>query len=140
LAVLLGAASYGFSNVIARLKTSPLTPAVQALGQVGMAALFIIPAAFTFEAPFTLPRLPLTWVALLALGLLNSTVALMLYYSLIHSVGATRTSLVTYLFPVVGLALGMLFLGEQHDWRVFVGAAMILSGIFLFNAGRRAAN
>jgi drug/metabolite transporter (DMT)-like permease len=41
--------------------------------------------------------------------------------------------MVTYVFPVVGLVLGILFLGEHADWRLIVGSALIVAGIGVVN-------
>ena len=81
------------------------------------------------------------------LGLLGSCAAYVLYFSLINAWGATRASLVTYVFPVVGLALGIFVLGEQVQWNLFVGTALVAAGIVIVNSrqvvhaigGRRAA-
>ena len=47
--------------------------------------------------------------------------------------GAARTSMVTYVIPVVGLVLGAAFLNEQADARLILGAAMILGSIVIVN-------
>jgi drug/metabolite transporter (DMT)-like permease len=57
---------------------------------------------------------------------------------LINSWGATRASLVTYVFPVVGLILGIVFLGERIDWRLAVGSLLIVGGILVVNLKLRA--
>lgn len=85
------------------------------------------------ESPFTLPKLPLTWLAILWLGLVGSCFAYLLYYYLIHSVGPTRTTLVTYVFPLVGVALGVIFLDELLDWHLLVGGSMVVGSIAVVN-------
>ena len=70
---------------------------------------------------------------LLILGVLGSCVGTLLYFSLIHAIGPTRTVLTTYFFPLVGVILGVLFLNETPTWNMLVGGAMILSGIGLVN-------
>ena len=60
-------------------------------------------------SPVRLPVLPITWVAMIWLGIMGVCVAFLLYYYLLHSVGPTRTVLVTYVFPLVGVALGRSF-------------------------------
>ena len=47
--------------------------------------------------------------------------------------GAARTSMVTYVIPVVGLLLGAMFLGEVIDLRLILGAALILASIAIVN-------
>jgi drug/metabolite transporter (DMT)-like permease len=40
---------------------------------------------------------------------------------------------VSYVFPVVGLILGITLLGEALDWRLFVGTALVVAGIVAVN-------
>lgn len=133
LAMLGGALLYGIANVVARLKTRGYTPAIQSLTQIGpaVAAMWLITPAV--EQPLVFPALPITWVALLWLGLLGSCIATWLYFSLIHSVGPTRTGLVTYVFPLVGVILGAAFLGERPGWQALLGGLLIVSGIAAVN-------
>lgn len=131
--MLLAAISYAAAAVYARRKVRGLTPEVQSLGQSLMATLVMLPLAFGLEGPFTLPQHPLTWVSVLWLGLMGSCVATLLYYSLLQSIGPTRTTLVTYIFPLVGVILGVLFLHERPDWHLLVGGALIISGVAVVN-------
>jgi drug/metabolite transporter (DMT)-like permease len=89
--------------------------------------------ALLVDRPFVLPALPITWIALAWLGLLGSCVAYLLYFTLINSVGATRAAVVTYVFPVVGLVLGVLIRNEPVDWRLLLGTALIVAGIVVIN-------
>lgn len=132
-AMLIAAFSYAASGVYARRKTQGLTPETQTLGQLVMALLIIAPAALTIEAPFSLPALPISWVALSWLGLLGTAAGTLIYYSLLHSIGPTRTMLVTYLFPLVGVALGAIFLGEHIAWQQTLGGGLIISGVWIVN-------
>jgi drug/metabolite transporter (DMT)-like permease len=86
------------------------------------------------------PSLGSTWFAVVWLGLLGSCVAYLLYFGLLQSVGPTRATLVTYVFPVVGVALGVLFLGERLDAYLGVGAALVVGGIAAVNWKPRAAS
>lgn len=72
-------------------------------------------------------------VAIGLLGLVNTFIAYLLYYWIIRELGAARTSMVTYITPAVGLALGAVVLQEQVDWRLLVGAALIFCGIAIVN-------
>ena len=57
------------------------------------------------------------------LGVLGSGVAYLIYFRLIRAWGATRTAAVTYLMPVVGIALGVVVGNETLDLRVVAGTA-----------------
>ena len=134
---LIASACYGAANVFGRIKTKGLEPNAQAFGQLTAAFIFIIPAAIIFDPAFTLPNQPITWFALVLLGLLNTAVATWLFYSLLNSVGSTRTSLVAYFIPLVGVILGILFMGESLSWNLFIGALMIVGGVLWVNYGTR---
>jgi drug/metabolite transporter (DMT)-like permease len=132
-AVLLAALFYAVSGVFARRNTQGLSPIVQALVPLIVADGAIWLAAPLVEMPFRFPQLPLTWVALLWLGIIGSCIAYLLYYYLLHSVGPTRTTLVTYVFPLVGVTLGVVFLNELLDWHLFVGGSMVVGSIAIVN-------
>lgn len=71
--------------------------------------------------------------AMLALGLLNTFVAYLMFYSIVAALGASRASMVTYVIPAVGLVLGAVFLKEPIDSSLLIGAAMIIGGIAVVN-------
>ena len=138
-AVLLAAASYASASVFARRTMREVSPLVQAFVPMAIADAIVWTAATQVGDPGRLPALPLTWVALLWLGLLGSCVAYLLFYNLLHSVGATRTTMVTYVFPVVGVTLGVVFLDELADWRLLAGAALVVASLAVVNWKPRAA-
>lgn len=139
LAVLIAALSYAISSVYARRTLKDVPTFVQALVPMASADLLIWIGAFAVDRPLAIPALALTWVALLWLGLLGSFVAYLLYFYLLHQVGATRATLVTYLFPVVGVAAGVIFLGEYLDWHLALGSLLVLAGIVIVNRRYRRA-
>ena len=139
-AVILAAVSYAGASVYARTQIRNLAPLVSAMLPLIAADLFMWLALPVFESPVRFPVLPITWVALFWLGLLGSCVAYLLYFHLIRQWGPTRSTMVTYVFPVVGLLLGILFLDEHADWRFMAGSALIVAGIGVVNwRPRRAA-
>lgn len=134
-AVLLAAVMYAGSSVLARRTTKGASPIVQALLQVVAADALVWLAVPLVESPFTVPKLALTWTALLWLGFVGSCGAYLLYFYLIHAVGPTRTTLVTYTFPLVGVALGVLFLQEALSWQLVVGGGLVMGSIAIVNQG-----
>lgn len=68
-------------------------------------------------------------VAILVLSIVNTFLSYLVYYWMIRQLGASRASMVTYVAPVVGLALGALVLNEVVDEGLLIGAALVLSGI-----------
>ena len=133
LAVLVAAILYAFSSVFARKNLHGLSPVVQSFVPLLVADLFIWTGAVAIEAPVMAPTTGLTWFALVWLGLLGSCVAYLLLFTLLHRVGPTRATMVTYVFPVVGLVLGIVFLQEPVTLSLLIGAAMVVAGILVVN-------
>lgn len=132
-AVLVAASSYALAMTFSRKYLRGQSPLVQATMVVFLADAMLWFATLAFEPAFLIPRLPATWFALLWLGLFGSCVAYLLYFYLINAWGATRASLVSYVFPVVGLILGIIFLGEVADWRLVIASIFIVGGIVVVN-------
>ena len=72
------------------------------------------------------------WSAIV-LGVFNTFFAYILFYSIIRALGASRASMVTYIVPVVSVILGVSFGNDDVTINLFVGAALILSGIGIVN-------
>jgi drug/metabolite transporter (DMT)-like permease len=76
-------------------------------------------------------------LSLLALGVFGTGLTFVLNYSLIRDVGATVTSTVAYVMPIVSTLLGIVALGEPLRWYEPVGAAIIVVGAALAQARER---
>lgn len=133
LAVILASLMYGFSGVYARRNTRHVQGIVRGTSPLVSATVIIWIAAFAAESPIQIPVLPLTWVALLWLGVLGSGLAFIMVFYLIHEIGPTRTSMVTYLFPVGGVILGVIFLNETLSWQLLSGTLLIAAGLAVVN-------
>jgi drug/metabolite transporter (DMT)-like permease len=138
-AVLVAALLYAGSSVFARRTLRGVSPTVQAFLPLLSAEAFVWGGALLTESPRLVPQQGSTWLALAWLGILGSCVAYLLYFSLLQSVGPTRATVVTYVFPVVGVILGVLFLKETIDAHLVGGALLIVAGIAAVNWKPRAA-
>ena len=136
LAMVLAVLSYGGSSVFARLKNKGVSPESQALGQMSFGLIFLVPAMITFESPFVLPRLPISYLAFAWLGLLGSFLASIIWYKLLDEIGPSRVSMTTYLLPLIGISLGALVLNEKIGWRLLAGGILIIFGIIIVNRRR----
>lgn len=132
-AMILAVLLYAGSSVFARRNAKGISPIVHALVPLFSADGFIWTGALLIESPITLPVEPITWIALLWLGLIGSCSAYLLYFYLLHSIGPTRATMVTYMFPVVGVVLGVTFLGEVLDFSLVVGAILVLCSLWIVN-------
>jgi len=98
--------------------------------------LIIIPLALVIDHPFTtVSPTPEAIVAVIWLGLLGSGVAYLCYFTLLQHWGATRTSMVAYLLPVVGIFLGAIVLAEPVTLNRLAGTALVIAGIAIVNSG-----
>ncbi len=126
-AVLLASLAYAFSSVFARARLQAAPPLLAPIGQSGFGFLLLAPLALPV-LPSHLPGLRAV-ASLLALGVLGTGVAYLLYFRLIRNVGPTRAVLVTYLLPCTAVFWGILLLHERPGPNVFVGLVLILTGI-----------
>jgi len=133
LAVVVASLFYAISAIYVRKTTEEVPGVLRSAGPLVSASVTMWLGAFAFESPFKLPQLGITWVALLFMGVLGSGLAFMLAYYLIHEIGPTRMTMVTYLFPLFGVILGVTFLNEQLTWQVVAGAVLIIASLAIAN-------
>ncbi len=133
IACLIAGCCYGIGTLYVRRKLGALPALVSAFGQMFTAALWLAPLALGFEsAQWQVPALE-SVLALLALAILGTGIAQILYFTLVKQVGATRTAQVTYILPVFAILLGWLVLGEPLRADMFIGLAIILVGVIVVN-------
>ncbi|HEX7812571.1 MAG TPA: DMT family transporter [Burkholderiales bacterium] len=128
-ACLLATMSYALAGVYMRKYRQPLKSQGLATGSLLGAALIILPLLPLYPPPGA-PTLPVV-LSVLALALLCSTVAFVLYFRLIADVGPTRALTVTFLMPAFGMIWGALLLGEHITLVMLGGCALILLGTSL---------
>ena len=131
IAILGAAFSYALASIYGRrFKAMGVSPIATATGQVSASTLMLIPVAALVEQPWNLPMPSLaTWSAVIALAVLATAVAYVLYFRILASSGATNLSLVTFLIPVSAIILGALFLNETLQAKHFIGMALIAAGL-----------
>jgi len=132
-AVVLACLFYAGSSVYARKSTQEASGLIRGAGPLVSSTAVMWVAAFTVEQPIKVPHLSITWIALLWLGILGSGFAFILNYYLIHEIGPTRTTMVTYIFPLGGVILGVLFLHELITWQLITGAVLIVASLAVAN-------
>lgn len=132
-AVVLASVFYAGSSVYARKSTENASGLMRSVGPLTSSTAVMWLAVPLAESPFRVPQLPLTWIALVWLGVFGSGVAFIMMYYLIHAIGPTRTTMVTYLFPLGGVLLGVGFLGEQLTWQLVAGAVLIVASLAVAN-------
>jgi drug/metabolite transporter (DMT)-like permease len=134
LAIVGSSLSYAGAGIFARRYLRSQPPLASTAGQLTMGALFTFPLSLMLDWPLSLsPSLPAiaSW---LALSILGTVVAYVIYYILIERTSATFVSTVTYIIPINGLILGAVVLGEVITPGVLASSALILLGVLLVRA------
>jgi drug/metabolite transporter (DMT)-like permease len=139
LALIGAAASGALSSFVVKLlyKDRGVPASTTSFFALSVGALLTLPVA-VITAPRELPGTRAV-LAVIALGLLGTAVAFMLYYRLIDNIGEERASLSNYLTPAFALLYGVLLLGETLTVWAVIGLVLIISGaeITLRGAGDR---
>lgn len=139
LALLGAAASGALSGFVVKLqyKDKSVPASTTSFFALSVGALLTLPVA-VISAPRELPGTRAV-LAVVALGLLCTAVAFMLYYRLIDHIGEERASLSNYLTPAFALLYGVLLLSESLTIWAIIGLVLIISGaeITLRGAGDR---
>jgi drug/metabolite transporter (DMT)-like permease len=126
---------YGFSAHYTRRKFVGQESLVVSTGTLLAASAMLIPLAIWFW-PKTMPS-TVAWSNAVALGLLCTALAYVVYFNLLARVGTMRSVTVTYLIPPFGMLWGYLFLGEALSWNMVIGCAVIVVGTALVVQSQR---
>lgn len=129
LACLAAALSYGFAGVYGRrFRAEP--PLRVAAGQLTVSTVLLTPLVMLIDRPWTLATPSMTAIAaIVALALLSTALAYVIFFRILASAGATGISLVTFLIPISAILLGTLILGEQLALRHVAGMVAIALGL-----------
>jgi drug/metabolite transporter (DMT)-like permease len=133
-AILAAAVCYAIGPMIVKRRLSDVDPLGPVAASLGVATLMLTPLAAA-----DLPDEPLSAEALwsvIVLGLVCSALAFLFFFRLIAEVGPGRATIITYINPVVALALGVAILDESVTAGAVVGLLLILAGSWLSTDGR----
>jgi drug/metabolite transporter (DMT)-like permease len=125
--------SYGVGAVYARRTMKGLRPMIPAMFQVGFAFVIVAVLALANENPLGFAWNGDAILAVVWLGIFGSGAAYLLNFRLLARIGATRTSILAYFLPIIGIVSGALMFQETIDPLVLVGTALVLGGIALVN-------
>ena len=129
------AISYATSNIFGRRFVSMgLKPLEIAFGQVSSSSLILLPIACLVEQPWTLAAPPTYAIlSVLALGMLCTGIAYLLFFRVLTRSGAVAIALVTLLIPPSAITMGAVVLGEPISPQNLVGMALIAIGLMAVN-------
>jgi drug/metabolite transporter (DMT)-like permease len=126
---LLAALSYGLGAVYTRTRFQGANPVHTSLGQLVGSTILLAPLA-AFSVPVTPPTVAVI-LATLALALLGTSFAYLIYFRLITAAGPTTAVSVTFLVPFFSILWGVIFLHEPLSPGMFLGLGIILGSVGL---------
>jgi drug/metabolite transporter (DMT)-like permease len=130
----MAAFSYALSHIYAKKYIAGQPPFVAPASQIIASTALIGPLALWFDAPLSLPFPSMAALgAIGGLALLGTVIAFIIYYKLMEYSGPTAISTVACFFPVGGMILGFLFLGETFTLGGLLAAGLILIGLMTVN-------
>jgi len=128
LACVAGSLSYAIAGVIG-VRFAKVTPLVPAAGTTLLAAAVMIPLALAFEQPWNATPSMRSLLAVLASAIFSTGLAMVVYFKLLATVGSIAMSSQAYLRIVVGVGLGMVFLGERPTASMWIGLCLVVAGV-----------
>jgi drug/metabolite transporter (DMT)-like permease len=133
-AILISALCYAIGPMVLKRHLADLDPRASMAAALVIAALVLAPAA-AIDPPSEVPS-GSAIVALVVLGIFSTATAFAIYATLVAEVGAGRALVITYVAPVVAVALGVAILGEHLGAGAIAGLLLILAGSWLSTDGR----
>jgi drug/metabolite transporter (DMT)-like permease len=138
IACVAGAFSYAVGGVIG-VRFARVTPLVPAAGSTLIAAAVLLPLALAVDRPWTLTPSAASIGAVVAAAVFSTGLAMVVYFRLLATVGSIAMSSQAYLRILVGVGLGMAFLGETPSTQALVGLALVVGGVIAMTWPARAA-
>lgn len=129
LAIMGAALSYAFAGVWGKRFLSSYPPVMNAFGMLVGSTIIMIPVAIISEGT---PKMSLSigvWASLLAIAILSTAVAYLLYFKILVRAGSANLMLVTLLIPPIAVTLSVIFLGEKLGLGALVGFGIIALGL-----------
>ena len=126
LACLLATSCYGFSSIYSQRHLQHVSPMVIAAGsQLAACAVLALPGLWYWPSAWPSTQ---AWLSLLAVGMMSTGLAYVIYFRLIAKTGAARTMTLTYLIPLFANLIGVFVLDEVVNGHMLLAAAVILTG------------
>ncbi|MBV8954200.1 MAG: EamA family transporter [Solirubrobacterales bacterium] len=133
-AILLAAAGYAIGPMVIKLRLPGLDPRAAIGASLAVASVLLAPGA-ALDLPARVPSAGAI-ACVIVLGLLCTALAFVIFTVLIREAGTSRATVITYVNPVVAVALGVALLGERPGAGAVAGLLLILAGSWLSTGGR----
>ena len=137
IAVIVSAGCAGCANVVGKKYSSFINSTVNLAVQMGVGAILLVAAGLVMEHGIQMNFNSISIFAILYLAVIGSVIGFAALYWLFGHMEVTRTSLFTFITPIVAVLLGWFMLGERIDLNVALGGCLILVGVVLVNQAPR---
>ena len=131
LAILGAALSYAFAGVWGKRFLSDYPPVLNAFGMLVGSTLLMIPVAFISEGAPVLSLSTEVWTSLIAVAILSTAVAYLLYFKILARAGSANLMLVTLLIPPIAVGLSVTILEENMRNEALLGFGLIAVGLLV---------
>jgi drug/metabolite transporter (DMT)-like permease len=132
-ALLLAAVGYAIGPIVLKLKLDGLDPSAAIGGILTIAAVILAPLA-ALDLPSRTPTAG-ALLCVVELGVVSTAAAFVIMTVLIREAGTGRAMVITYVNPVIAVALGVILLGERVGAGALVGLLLILTGSWVSTGG-----
>lgn len=106
-----------------------MDPIMPAAGSLVCGAAILLPVSLLVDAPWTLAPSARSVAALAGLAVFSTALAFVLYFRLVHTIGSVGTTAQAYLRVPIGVAIGVVFLGESLSPTAWMGFAGVIAGV-----------
>ena len=137
LAIILATACYAGAAIFSK-NFKGLDPAVPAAGSLISGAVILLPVSLVVDRPWTLDPSAASILALLALSAFSTALAFAIYFRLVQTLGSVGTTSQAYLRVPIGVAIGILFLGERLSPTAWIGLVCVIFGVAAMTIPARA--
>ena len=124
--------SYAVAGIYLAKTPEKLSNSFIGMGSILVGAIIMLPFLFNYTSSLSIISAT-SWLYLALLGIINTSLAYVIFIKLIKRIGPINASYVTYFVPLSSISLGIIFLDEVITTTLVTGALMILSGVFLSN-------
>ncbi|KPH09570.1 EamA/RhaT family transporter [Rhizobium acidisoli] len=128
LAIILATACYAGAAIFSK-NFKGLDPAVPAAGSLISGAVILLPVSLLVDRPWTLDPSAASILALLALSAFSTALAFAIYFRLVQTLGSVGTTSQAYLRVPIGVAIGIVFLGERLSPTAWIGLVCVIFGV-----------
>lgn len=139
IAIVVATISYAGAAIFGR-NFRGMDPMLPAAGSMVCGAILLIPVSLIVDRPWTLTPSGSSLAALLGLSLFSTALAFVIYFRLLQTLGSVGTTAQAYIRVPIGIAIGVLFLGERLMPMAWLGLVCVLAGVIAMTWPSRARN